>query len=80
MIVTVKCPHCGQQFSKEFDTTKVNRVMAGELVQDVFPELSADDRELFFISHICGDCWDEIFDEDIENKIELSAEEFADIK
>jgi len=80
MIVTVKCPHCGQQFSREFDTTKVNRVMAGELVQDVFPELSADDRELFFISHICGDCWDEIFDEDIENKIELSAEEFADIK
>ena len=66
MIVTVKCPHCGQQFSREFDTTKVNRVMAGELVQDVFPELSADDRELFFISHICGDCWDELFNEEDE--------------
>ena len=34
MIVTVKCPQCGQQFSKEFDTTKVNRVVFGELVQD----------------------------------------------
>ncbi len=79
MIITVKCPHCGKEFSKEFEDSKLKRLHT-ELVQDVFPELSADDRELFFISHICGDCWDEIFDEDIENKIELSAEEFADIK
>lgn len=80
MILTVKCPHCGQEFSKEFEDSKVLKVWSGEMVQSVFPELSADDRELFFISHICGDCWDELFDEDIENKIELSAEEFADIK
>jgi len=81
MIVTVKCSHCGREFSKKFEDEKVLRVLLhGELVQDVFPELSADDRELFFISQICGDCWDEIFDEDIENKIELSAEEFADSK
>lgn len=85
MIITVKCPQCGQQFSREFDTTKVNRVMTGELVQDVFPELSADERELYFISHICPVCWDKLFgveptDEEIENLIELSAEEFADTK
>lgn len=85
MIVTVKCPHCGKEFSKEFEDSKVLKVWSGEIVQNVFPELSADDRELFFISHICPVCWDSIFgveptDEEIENLIELSAEEFADIK
>ena len=85
MIVTVKCPQCGQQFSREFDTTKVNRVMTGELVQDVFPELSADERELYFITHICPTCWDSIFgveptDEEIEDLIELKASELADSK
>lgn len=85
MKITVTCPQCGQKFSREFDTTKVNRVMAGELVQNVFPELSADERELYFISHICPVCWDNIFgveptDEEIEDLIELSAEEFADTK
>ena len=86
MKITVTCPQCGQQFSKEFNTTKVNRVMTGELVQNVFPELTSDERELYFISHICPVCWDNLFgvepptDEEIENSIELSAEEFADIK
>lgn len=106
--ITVKCPSCGKEFSKEFDTVKIVRVMNGELVQDVFPELSADDRELFFISHICPTCWNNIFaevdeemeewlnendqkpfpndvpqkdiDKYIEEKIELSAKEFADSK
>lgn len=59
MIVTVKCPHCGKEFSKEFEDSKLKKLHT-ELVQDVFPELSAN--------------------ENIENKIELSAEEFADIK
>ena len=44
MKVTVTCPQCGQTFSKEFDTAKVNRVMFGELVQNVFPELTPDRR------------------------------------
>lgn len=66
MIVTVKCPHCGKEFSKKFEDEKVFRILHGEFVQDVFPELSADDRELFFISHICGDCWDELFNEEDE--------------
>ena len=94
MKITVTCPQCEQQFSKEFDTTKVNKVVFGELVQDVFPELTPEERELYFISHICPTCWDSLFgveedDEDIEydypddyieDLIELNAEEFADSK
>lgn len=68
MIVTVKCPHCGHTFSKEFDTAKVNKVMFGELVQNVFPELSPKERELYFISHICPTCWDNIFAEDDDDE------------
>ena len=33
-------------------------------IQDIFPEMSADDREFFFISRICPDCWDKIFSEE----------------
>ena len=82
MILKVKCVNCGKEFSKEFDTTKVNRVMFGELVQDVFPELSNDDRELFFISNICGDCWDEMVPEDdITNEdIDKMAEEYYELQ
>lgn len=93
MILKVKCIQCGTEFSKEFDDAKIERLKNGELVQDVFPELTPDERELYFITHICGNCWDEMFgveeDEDIETDypdnyiqdlIELSAEEFADSK
>ena len=63
MIVTVKCSHCGREFSKKLEDEKVIRVLLhGELVQDVFPELSASDRELFFVSQICGDCRNKLFD------------------
>lgn len=62
MIVTVKCSHCGREFSKKLEDEKVIRVLLhGEPVQDVFPELSANDRELFFVSQICGDCWNKLF-------------------
>lgn len=59
MIVTVTCPQCEQEFSREFDDSKLARLKAGELVKDVFPELSLDERDLFFITHICPKCWDE---------------------
>lgn len=52
----VKCVSCG--------TTKVYHLRPecvfawrhGMLIQDVFPELSAEDRE-FLISGLCPDCW-----------------------
>lgn len=61
MKVTVKCPQCGKEFSKEFDDSKLAKLKAGESVQDVFPELSSDERESFFLSHLCPECWDNLF-------------------
>ena len=93
--LNTKCRRCGKQFSITVDRKKfVNYMVSGEkeLVQDVFPELTSVDRELFFISHVCGDCWDEIFGElepngyqeadnsFIEDMIELKSEEQSDSK
>lgn len=96
MTVTLntKCRRCGKQFSITVDRKKfVNYMNSGqkELIQNVFPELTSNDRELFFISHICGECWNDIFDESepngyqeddsfIEDMIELKAEEQSDSK
>ncbi len=61
-----KCKRCNQSHSLTVNRKKlVDWLMSGgkELVQNVFPEVSKDDRELFFISNICGDCFDELFEE-----------------
>jgi len=66
MKIKVTCPSCGREFEKEFEDSKIERYKNGELVQRVFPELTPVERELFFISHICGDCWDNMFSEEDE--------------
>lgn len=49
-------------------------------VQDIFPEMSADDREFFFISGICSDCWDKLIVEpSSEEEINKIADELAEI-
>lgn len=60
------CNRCKKSYKLEVNRKKlVNWLKSGEeeLVQNVFPEISADDRELFFISHICRDCFDKMFEE-----------------
>lgn len=58
-VVTV-CPICGCAnfvFVNEMDYLDWQD---GELVQDAFPYLSADEREML-ISGICPDCWENMF-------------------
>lgn len=62
MIIEVTCPNCERTFSASFDDERIKRFENGELLQEVFPELSADDRELFFLTHFCKECWDELFE------------------
>ena len=63
-IVTV-CPFCGVK-----NIIKVNQKdyldwQNGKMVQDAFPYLSADEREML-ISGICPTCWDKYFGSDEE--------------
>ena len=65
VVLDITCPSCG----------KVNQLMAskagirswrqGEHIQNAFPELNPDQRELL-LTGICGKCWDDTFKEEDE--------------
>ena len=55
------CRDCGREFhSPPFDESKLDELETRH-VQDVFPDWSPADRELYFITGICGDCWKKLF-------------------
>ena len=59
---TVQCKQCKEIFTIQITRNQMERYQANvEPVQHIFPELSAENRELFFLSNICGDCWNTIF-------------------
>lgn len=60
MILKRRCRDCGDIFEITVDATAYNRWLAGALIQECFPKMSADVRELL-ISGICGKCFDKIF-------------------
>ena len=65
MIVKTKpCIGCLKVSEVEVSDSGFHEWHGGAHVQDAFPELSSDDREML-ISGTCPKCWDEIFaDED----------------
>ena len=54
------CPFCGHQNTIMVYADDYERWQAGDLAQDCFPYLSAEDREML-ISGICPKCWDSMF-------------------
>lgn len=68
MLFTTKpCTVCGLQSQLEVADNDFQAFTEGKLVQDVFPEWSPAERELF-ITGTHPDCWDILFppDEDEE--------------
>ena len=67
MIVSRKytCKFCGKEVTVQAEEEKFSRLGAGAHVQDVFPDLGVNYRELM-ISGICGECFDQIFENDDE--------------
>ena len=65
MIVSRKytCKFCGKEVTVQAEEEKFSRLDAGAHVQDVFPDLGVNYRELM-ISGICGECFDQIFEND----------------
>ena len=67
----VICHECGRSFvSPIFTQEEWNRYQNGEHAQDVFPNWTPSERELFLISGICGDCFDRIMAEPDEDEEE----------
>ena len=61
--VVTRCPFCGHANEVEVNEIDYLDWQDGELVQNAFPYLSADDREML-ISGICPTCWDKMFGQD----------------
>lgn len=51
-----KCPFCSEYNRVEFDYDAYRNWQNGELIQNAFPNLSANERELIKTG-ICPDCW-----------------------
>lgn len=67
--VGAECTECGETFG--FDTSKAayDAWVAGAHIQNVMPHVSPSLRELL-ISGVCGECFDKIFAEVVEDSDE----------
>ena len=60
--IKIPCVMCDQiSYVLAWDH-EIEAYLAGKLIQDAFPSLDADERELL-ISQTCSDCWDKTFPE-----------------
>jgi hypothetical protein len=66
MIIEPQCRQCGRAVKIEITSIQYFRWQAGELIQNVFPELSSDLRELM-ISSTCGSCFAKLFPSEDES-------------
>ena len=57
------CPFCGNTTVFTLPKSKVEAWKNGELIQNVFPEWSANNREVL-ISGICLECQEDVFGEE----------------
>lgn len=60
-VLAKACIQCGGVHELTVPVAEYEAWKAGYMVQDAFRSVSADDRELFFISGFCGECFDRIF-------------------
>ena len=59
--ISETCRLCGSSHSVTVNPKKYVQWKSGKgFIQDLFPELSEDARELL-ISHTCGNCFDKLF-------------------
>ena len=76
--VVTRCPFCGHANEVEVNEDDYFDWQDGMLVQDAFPYLSANEREML-ISGICPTCWASTFggedDNHFENLFETSDDE-----
>lgn len=59
-VETNPCCVCGKSHTFELDGEKVKRWLAGEHIQDIFPELSVAERETL-ISGTCDECFNSLY-------------------
>lgn len=60
IVIKVSCVQCGKEFEIKVELKDWYDYNHGKLVQNAFPYLTPDERELF-LSGICGECWNKMF-------------------
>ena len=79
--VITTCPFCGRANEIEVNEDDYLDWQDGMLVQDAFPYLSANEREML-VSGICPTCWDSTFggegDDHFEDLFEALTDEFPE--
>lgn len=58
----IPCQSCDYVGILYLDSADIDKYLAGALVQNAFPYLTADQREMI-ISQTCNVCWDKMFAE-----------------
>ena len=60
----IRCRHCRESYIVPISEQEyLNWIKKGTFVQDEFPKLNSNERELL-ISQTCGNCWNKIFNTD----------------
>jgi len=73
---TIPCVGCGTTATFTMTEEQFNRFESDEHVQNIFPDWSAEDRELL-VSGTCPDCWDEMYGEDEDGDDEWEDDDFG---
>lgn len=58
--LTQACPVCGSPSNFQLDYDDLRKWRGGALIQNVWPDMSLDDRETM-VSGTHPDCWNELF-------------------
>lgn len=58
------CKVCGVKFNATVEKEDLDNRKNGLHVQNAFPYLTPGERELFFMTHICDACWEDMFKEE----------------
>jgi hypothetical protein len=63
-----RCILCGREYESDKTLTKeqLEMIESGTYVQDVLPDWTPAERELFFISGTCDACWRDLYGEEEE--------------
>ena len=81
LTVANRCPMCGKLHTVDVNDIDFQRWQAGVSIQNAFPYLSADEREIL-MTGTCSKCWNSMFlideDEEADEDItDLMAESLA---
>lgn len=55
------CPRCKVSDTVHVPMSEVAAFKNGASVQEAFVSLTADQREFFVLSHLCVECWENLF-------------------